>query len=334
MPHLIAIASLLLLRPSAAHPENGGIFEHPDEDEWVEYGCATANQTGMAACFCGFLQDAMEVYEPEHAQVETSKGMMLTTNAISTSSNCLGGLAAGIYPCQNVNLLANVPLSTFKNSQKANDVWGWTDSASGREFAIIALREGTGFVEVTDPTNPKYLGVLPTHTGNSSWRDVKTFKNHAFIGSEAKDHGMQVMDLTILLTKSGTSDFQETAHYDKVGSSHNVVINEDSGYAYIVGSNRCSGGLHMVNINTPSNPMEAGCYSGDGYTHDAHCVIYNGPDTVYKGKEICFACNEDSVTVVDVTNKNSPVQLHKRTYSNTGKRMSCISCNGINHDPF
>jgi hypothetical protein len=73
----------------------------------------------------------------------------------------------------------------------------------------------------------------------------------------------------------------------KLGSSHNIVINTESGYLYAVGSQTCSGGLHVVNLQTPSLPTHAGCYSEDGYTHDAQCVVYTGPDNEYqvKGKE-------------------------------------------------
>ena len=35
------------------------------------------------------------------------------------------------------------------------------------------------------------------------------------------------------------------------------------------------------------------CFDDDGYTHDAQCVIYNGPDEDYQGQEICFNSNEN-----------------------------------------
>jgi choice-of-anchor B domain-containing protein len=321
------VVSLLLLSNSIAAPENGGIFAHPDDDdEWNKYGCGTDAEVGMAACFCGFLRDEMDIQEGDDggtgstAMAKSNGNIMIgVANAIASSpaATCQGGLASS-YPCKNVDLLAHLPLSKF-GSKKANDVWGWTHSGSGREFAIIALSDGTAFVEITNPTNPVYLGKLPTHTTSSSWRDVKTYKDHAFIGSEADNHGMQVFDLTQLLTKIGSSNFQESAHYGRIGNSHNIAINEGSGYAYVVGSNKCSGGLHMVDILNPKSPQLAGCFSSDGYTHDANCVMYNGPDSVYKGKEICFACNEDTITVVDVTNKNSPVQLSRVSYAKNGK---------------
>jgi hypothetical protein len=37
-------------------------------------------------------------------------------------------------------------------------------------------------------------------------------------------------------------------HGGTLTKAHNIVINEDSGFAYIVGSNLCGGGLYMVDI--------------------------------------------------------------------------------------
>ena len=42
-----------------------------------------------------------------------------------------------------------------------------------------------------------------------------------------------------------------------------------------------TGGLHAVDVSNPLNPTFAGCFAEDGYTHDAQCVIYNGPDARY-----------------------------------------------------
>ena len=181
---------------------------------------------------------------------------------------------------------------------------------------------GTSFVDISNPTQPVYLGNLPTHGAfGSPWRDIKVYANHAFIVSEALNHGMQVFDLTQLETMDRTSlpvTFGETAHYNGAASSHNVFINEDSGFAYMVGNSgkrSCSGGLHMVDISNPTSPSFAGCFAGDGYTHDVQCVNYNGPDQDYQGSEICFASNEDTVTIVDVTDKANPALISKFGYT-------------------
>jgi hypothetical protein len=74
----------------------------------------------------------------------------------------------------------------------------------------------------------------------------------------------------------------------------------------------------MVDIRTPANPTYAGCFSSDGYTHDVQCVIYHGADADHIGKEICFASNTDTVTIVDVSNKSNPVMLSRNGYAQTG----------------
>src|SRR5690606_18596111 len=75
---------------------------------------------------------------------------------------CVGG-TAGTYPCENVDLLAHVPRATFASGDNAA-VWGWTDPLTGREYAIVGNETGTGFVDVTEPTAPVYLGKMPTET--------------------------------------------------------------------------------------------------------------------------------------------------------------------------
>lgn len=50
------------------------------------------------------------------------------------------------------------------------------------------------------------------------------------------------------------------------------------------------------------------------YFPPAQCVIYKGPDKQYNGREICFNYNEDTLTIVDVTNKAKPVQISKTPY--------------------
>ncbi len=85
---------------------------------------------------------------------------------------CVDG-KAGEYECQNVDLLSFVPLGELGSTGNGNDIWGWTDPETGREYAISGCTDGTSFVDVSEPTDPKVLAFLPTHTVSSSWRDMK-----------------------------------------------------------------------------------------------------------------------------------------------------------------
>lgn len=230
---------------------------------------------------------------------------------------CSGG-SAGVYPCSGYDLQSRVTLNDM-SAGSGNDSWGWTDPQDGKEYAIMALDNGTAFVDISDPVNPIYLGKLPTHTSSSTWRDVKTYANHAFIVSEANGHGMQVFDLTRLRNVSNPpATFTEDAHFNGFGDAHNIVINEDTGYAYAVGTDSFNGGPYFINIQDPLNPVAEGGYSIDDYSHDAQVVTYNGPDATHVGKEILIGSNTDEVVIVDITNKAAPIQISSISYGNVG----------------
>ena len=80
-----------------------------------------------------------------------------------------------------------------------------------------------------------------------------------------------------------------------------MVVNEEKGYAVAVGaaprSQACRGGLVFIDLTNPSSPVQQGCASGDGYVHDAQCIVYRGPDTKYNGRDICYGYNEDTLTM-------------------------------------
>jgi len=197
-----------------------------------------------------------------------------------------------------------------------NDIWGWTDPLDGKEYALLGKTTGTAFIDITDPVNPVFLGELPTHTSNSSWRDIKVYADHAFIVSEASGHGMQVFDLTRLRNVANPpATFTSDAHYGGFGNCHNIAINEASGRAYPIGASTFSGGLNIIDISNPLNPTLIGSFAEDGYSHDAQVVNYIGPDAQYAGKEIAFCFNENTVTIVDVTDATDPVMVSSTGYS-------------------
>ena len=229
---------------------------------------------------------------------------------------------AGVYPCSGYDLQAIVSLETFR-ANSGNDSWGWTDPQTGKEYAIMGLDDGTAFVDISVPDQPVYLGKLATASVPSSWRDVKVFQNHAFIVSEAANHGMQVFDLTRLRDVPSKQNFTADARFTGFGNAHNIAINEASGFAYVIGSSLYEGGPAFIDVNDPLNPTLEGGFSDESYSHDAHIVTYNGPDQDHHGKEILFGSNSDGgdnnqVVIVDVTDKSAPTLISNMSYSNGG----------------
>ena len=150
----------------------------------------------------------------------------------------------------------------MSSGSQANDVWGWVDAETDREYALVGRNDGMAFVDISDPANPVVKGNLPLTEGAnpSTWRDVKVYADHAFIVADnAGQHGVQVFDLQRL--REDTQEpvtYSEDAIYDGIASAHNIVINEDTGFAYAVGSSgggeTCGGGLHMIDVKDPLTP--------------------------------------------------------------------------------
>jgi choice-of-anchor B domain-containing protein len=249
---------------------------------------------------------------PGRKQLHTGKGRL--------TGGGQGAPSGGPFPSHNIELLSQLTLADMGaiGQVKGNDIWGWTDPLHNKEYALVGRSDGTAFVDVTDPVSPVYLGFLPSNTGSTAWRDIKVYADHAYIVSDNNGgHGMQVFDLTQLrAVVSPPVSFSETVHYGVFAEGHNIAINEATGFAYVVGSEIFNGGLHFIDITNPVSPAAAGGFSGDGYTHDTQVVTFAGLDTAYSGREIAFSSNEDTLTIVDVTDKNTPVQLSRTGYPN------------------
>ncbi|KAE8423460.1 hypothetical protein BDV36DRAFT_92160 [Aspergillus pseudocaelatus] len=259
----------------------------------------------------------------EHRERARAQGLFRPNNYIDLGKTpCVDG-KAGEYSCENVDLLGFLSHQAMgSTTREGNDIWGWT-SADGREFGVIGQTDGTAFVEVLDDGSLQYVGRLPTQTTATIWRDMKVIGDHAYIGSESPGHGLQIFDLKKLLdtdinnpTNFSTAE-DLTAWYSGFGSSHNIVAHEETNMIFAVGTARnqsCAGGLWMIDVSDPANPTSPGCVSEDGYVHDAQCVIYTGPDNKYTNREICFNYNEDTLTIVDITDRASPIQISKTPY--------------------
>jgi choice-of-anchor B domain-containing protein len=269
---------------------------------------------------------------------------------------CVDGKAADMYPCDNVSMYAHLTAEELGGFE-VNDIWGWTDPSTGKEYALVGLTDGVSFVDISDPNSPVVVGKLEesnlsakykvpsfeeafpacvlaigtterakTVQQGSTWRDMKVFDDHIFVVSDAQPHGVQSFDLTKLRQYDGEMmTFTHDALYEGLANAHNIAINEQTGFAYAVGvttaeqcGSRQETGLHIIDVNDPKNPTFAGCFFdpdteipntvniGTGYIHDTQCVNYEGPDSRYTGKELCFSSAEGAVVISDVTDKSDP----------------------------
>jgi hypothetical protein len=149
----------------------------------------------------------MKMLSDSIAQMETDRASLLGMHAITEFTPCVEGYAGtevgSTFMCNNLDLYSFTPHADLgSKTEFGNDIWGWTHKEGNvtREFALIGESDGTAFVEVLSTGQVAFLGRLPTQTVNSTWRDIKVIGDHAYIGSEALGHGVQVFDLTKVLS--------------------------------------------------------------------------------------------------------------------------------------
>lgn len=225
------------------------------------------------------------------------------------------GTVAGAFASNGVELKSWLPLNTLSTgATSGNSCWGHV-SRTGREYAIIGTSDGTAFVDISNPAAATLKAFKPGPT--SLWRDMRVYNNYCYSASEGGS-GLQVFDMSLLDTTGEVSLVNTiTAPTTTTAATHTLAIDTVSGYLYRAGGG--SNGLRIYDIRTnPANPTYVGAWSPI-YVHECQVVTYaSGP---YANRQIafCFGGTNSGNTnpglyVVDVTNKNAPVQLSYTTY--------------------
>ena len=200
----------------------------------------------------------------------------------------------------NLNLLGSLNYP----GTECNDVWGYVDS-SGREYALVGLRNGFSVVDISDPTNPTESFFIAG--AQSIWRDIKVWNNYAFVTADQGSGGLLIVNLNDL---SGNTYVNITI--DNNGSymfthAHNIYIDE-TGKAYIFGGDitpdqNTSGSLilDVTNVSiTPTDtvlPLVRGLFD-NFYLHDG---MARG-DTLWGS-----AVYEGKFFAIDVSDPTNPV---------------------------
>ncbi len=245
---------------------------------------------------------------------------------------CVDGFA-DVFPCDGYDLLSFIPKSEFGVEASAiaglSETWGWIDPDDGTEYVIQGASNGVHFLRLTDPTDPEYLGFMPNTAGAQLiWYDMKVNDNFLYTVSESAPHNVRAFDLHELRGASGRNNvFVDGGRYLPNVSAHNIIINDETDRAFVVGGNvglvasvpdpfaSCSGGLIILDLSIAALPQQEGCWDGDAYIHDSQCVVYRGPDTEHFEQEICLNSNEDSFSIIDVTDASDITRLGLIDYS-------------------
>jgi choice-of-anchor B domain-containing protein len=193
---------------------------------------------------------------------------------------------------QNFNLTLR---STVTYGVELANIWGHVD-AQGNEYALVGYYDGLSIVDVTDPDNP--FIAFTVNGPQSSWREIKTWQNYAYVTTESGSQGLQIINLNYL------PDSVQTRTWDGSGTIAGQLetihsLHVDDAYVYLHGTNLFGGATLLVDLTDPWNPVYMGVTPGS-YVHDG----YVRNDTLWSANIF-----SGYFGVYDVSDKTNPLLL-------------------------
>jgi choice-of-anchor B domain-containing protein len=182
-------------------------------------------------------------------------------------------------------LLSRMDLSSLgPGVTSAAGNWGYV-SPRGRVFALTGVNVGLSIVEITDPTRPRNIALIPG--GTSQWREVRTFGEFIYVTTEANT-GLDIIDM-----RDPDRPIKGQTWSETFTSAHSLYIDNDRGLLFANGTRnaaRVSQGMRVLDVGSnPANPREAGSFT-DFYIHD----LYARGNTIYAA-----AINNGFLAVLD-----------------------------------
>ena len=145
-----------------------------------------------------------------------------------------------------------------------NDIWAYAD-CQDNEYAIIGSTLAIHFVDVTDPTSPAEVASF-SGGESSSWRDIKTYRGHAYSVSDNTSEGLIIFNLNNL-PQGIEQVYQSNTDFN---SAQNIFIDEAYGRLYVVGSDVNDLLIFDLTINPAQPVLMASTSLMNGYIRDIY----------------------------------------------------------------
>ncbi len=245
------------------------------------------------------------------------KLFVLTAIILLFNSYSNGQYVPGIN--NNVTLLGHLDsYGTYSN------IWGYVDSL-GNEYAIIGHNSGTSIVNITNPSSPVEVGMIPGPTsGGIVWREIKTYNKYAYVVSEHTSpsnlSGLQIIDLSYLPDSVRYVKRYLWPGVDETNARAHTVTVDGQGYIFIQGGTATlggtnQGGIRILSIADLENPTPVSVFD-PRYVHD-----------VFIQDTILFAHNifdfPGHIDIVSISDRANPQLI-----------LSHIYQDGFSHDSW
>jgi choice-of-anchor B domain-containing protein len=176
-----------------------------------------------------------------------------------------------------------------------NDVWGYS-APDGRQFAVLGGREGTAFIETTDPLAAHEVAWF--EGVHCLWRDIKSWDHYIYVVNDCSS-GVQVFDMVDPAHPALVNEF-ELGYLKHV---HNIQIDTQTGRLYCCGAQP---GMAIYDLAAnPVTPPRITTWKGEGlpgvngYVHDIHVldgIAHAG--LIYDGLYVVLAVSHLPVVTV------------------------------------
>ena len=191
-------------------------------------------------------------------------------------------------------------ISDYGYSQNLNDIWGYA-APDGTEYALVGVRNGFSILSLADPANPFEVAFIPG--GATTWRDIKTWGETAYVTCDSCDDGLLVVDLSDLPNSAPSYFVTDVPGLGTLGACHNIYIDE-FGYAYLAGCSLNNGGMIYFDcFSTPGTPNYVDL-APNVYAHDVY---------VRNNKMYASEIYDGQFTIYDVSDKNNTIALGSQT---------------------
>ena len=211
---------------------------------------------------------------------------------------------------------------TEPDDQRYNSVWGYYDSINQKEYAILGGINGTYFIDVTQPENPKLKDYIEGKRSDCIWREYKNYGKYLYVISDDKaPNSLQIIDMSYL---------PDSAHlvYDSdelFSRAHTLYIEGDKMYcAAVKTSTNIAYSMAVYSLENPESPKFISAlntdYPGITWVHDM--LVKN--DTIFA------SCGYDGLNIYQLKENNHFEMLGSLTsYPDKGyNHSSSITENG------
>ena len=180
----------------------------------------------------------------------------------------LFALGVQAQPSKNLTLLGSVQYA----GQTLAGCWHYNKPGGG-EYALVGSQTGISIVDITIPSSPMIVSLVPGVT--NLWHEVKVIGDYAYAVSEGSDstgikNGLQIINLSFLPDSAPFKFYTgDGVIANQLITSHSITAERN--YVYLNGHNIAAlgRGVIILDVSNPWNPVYVGAIT-NRYCHDSY----------------------------------------------------------------